>query len=70
MTKDPGRSDNRRLAPTGPRTAAAPAGLARQFLHAHRLAFRHPATGERLELEAALAEDLAAALVEIEGGTR
>ena len=49
---------------------AAPAGLTRQFLHAHRLAFRHPATGERLELEAALAEDLAAALVEIEGGTR
>ncbi len=45
---------------------AAPAGLARQFLHAHRLVFRHPATGERLELEAPLAEDLAAALAEME----
>ncbi len=41
------------------------AGLARQFLHAHRLAFRHPATGERLELEAPLADDLAAALAEM-----
>ena len=48
------------------RTAAAPAGLTRQFLHAQRLAFRHPATGERLELEAPLAEDLAAALAEME----
>ena len=49
------------------RAASLPAGLTRQFLHAHRLAFRHPATGERLELEAPLAEDLAAALAEIEG---
>ena len=36
--------------------------LARQFLHAQRLAFRHPRTGERLALEAPLAEDLAGAL--------
>ncbi|MCH8026334.1 MAG: RluA family pseudouridine synthase [Chloroflexi bacterium] len=47
------------------RAASLPAGLTRQFLHAHRLAFRHPATGERLELEAPLAEDLAAALAEM-----
>jgi len=38
----------------------------RQFLHAQRLAFRHPRTGERLELEAPLAEDLAEALAELE----
>jgi 23S rRNA pseudouridine1911/1915/1917 synthase len=37
-------------------------GLARQFLHAHRLAFAHPATGERLSFESPLPEDLAAAL--------
>ena len=36
--------------------------LGRQFLHAQRLAFRHPRTDERLELEAPLAEDLAKAL--------
>jgi 23S rRNA pseudouridine1911/1915/1917 synthase len=32
--------------------------LARQFLHARRLAFQHPATGQRIELEVPLAEDL------------
>lgn len=37
-------------------------GLARQFLHAARLAFAHPAMGERLELHSALPEDLRAAL--------
>ena len=29
-------------------------GLERQFLHAHRLAFAHPFTGERLEFESPL----------------
>ena len=38
------------------------APLRRQFLHAQRLAFRHPRTNERLELEAPLAEDLEEAL--------
>jgi len=38
----------------------------RQFLHAQRLAFRHPRTGERLELEAPLAQDLADALAALE----
>ena len=37
-------------------------GLGRQFLHAHRLAFEHPASGERLSFESELPGDLAAAL--------
>ncbi len=48
-----------------------PAGLTRQFLHAERLAFRHPRTAERLELEAPLAGDLERVLQQLErqGGT-
>jgi 23S rRNA pseudouridine1911/1915/1917 synthase len=37
-------------------------GLRRQFLHAHRLAFRHPRTGEPLEFTSPLPDDLVAAL--------
>ncbi|HWO15881.1 MAG TPA: RluA family pseudouridine synthase [Solirubrobacterales bacterium] len=37
-------------------------GLRRQFLHAHRLAFAHPATGERLELASELPPELSGAL--------
>jgi 23S rRNA pseudouridine1911/1915/1917 synthase len=37
-------------------------GLERQFLHAHRLAFQHPVSGERLSFESPLPPDLAAAL--------
>jgi 23S rRNA pseudouridine1911/1915/1917 synthase len=37
-------------------------GLDRQFLHAGRLAFSHPFTGERVEAESPLPGDLAAAL--------
>jgi 23S rRNA pseudouridine1911/1915/1917 synthase len=37
-------------------------GLERQFLHAYRLAFPHPFTGEHLELESPLPPDLAEAL--------
>jgi 23S rRNA pseudouridine1911/1915/1917 synthase len=37
-------------------------GLSRQFLHAHRLAFTHPASGERMSFESPLPADLAAAL--------
>jgi 23S rRNA pseudouridine1911/1915/1917 synthase len=37
-------------------------GLGRQFLHAHRLAFEHPRTGERLGFESPLPVDLATAL--------
>jgi len=41
---------------------AARYGLSRQFLHAHRLAFAHPASGEQLSFESPLPADLAAAL--------
>ena len=41
---------------------AARYGLERQFLHAHRLGFTHPASGERLELSSPLPADLGAAL--------
>jgi 23S rRNA pseudouridine1911/1915/1917 synthase len=37
-------------------------GLARQFLHAYRLRFRHPVTGEELDVRSELPEDLQAAL--------
>jgi 23S rRNA pseudouridine1911/1915/1917 synthase len=39
-----------------------PLGLERQFLHAWRLRFEHPGTGEMLQLEAPLGQDLAAVL--------
>ena len=39
-------------------------GLARQFLHAHRLRFTHPATGAEIDLKSSLPADLAAALEE------
>src|SRR5947207_15749217 len=37
-------------------------GLERQFLHAARLAFDHPVTGERVDVSSELPPDLAAAL--------
>jgi 23S rRNA pseudouridine1911/1915/1917 synthase len=37
-------------------------GLTRQFLHATRLAFPHPVTGEQVDVTSPLPEDLAAAL--------
>jgi 23S rRNA pseudouridine1911/1915/1917 synthase len=37
-------------------------GLKRQFLHAHRLSFTHPASGERMTFSSPLPADLAAAL--------
>lgn len=39
------------------------AGLDRQFLHAARLAFPHPITGERIDLESELPSDLQSYLV-------
>ena len=39
--------------------------LARQALHARRLRFQHPATGESLEIEAPLPNDIAAVLDEL-----
>jgi 23S rRNA pseudouridine1911/1915/1917 synthase len=43
-------------------TLSASLGLSRQWLHAVRLGFEHPGTGERLELSSAYPEDLATAL--------
>ena len=43
-------------------------GLTRPFLHAWRLAFGHPMTGERIELEEPLPDDLAEALELARGG--
>jgi 23S rRNA pseudouridine1911/1915/1917 synthase len=37
-------------------------GLQRQFLHATRLAFEHPVTGEPLDITSPLPDDLVAAL--------
>ena len=37
-------------------------GLARQFLHAHRLCFAHPLTGEQVDVSSPLPADLEAAL--------
>ena len=41
-------------------------GLERQFLHATRLAFEHPVTGEQLEVRSPLPADLQAALARAE----
>jgi 23S rRNA pseudouridine1911/1915/1917 synthase len=45
-------------------------GLERQFLHAARLAFPHPMSGERVETESPLPADLAAALEAARAGAR
>jgi 23S rRNA pseudouridine1911/1915/1917 synthase len=42
-------------------------GLDRQFLHAHRLAFAHPATGEPMSFRSELPADLGAALAAARG---
>jgi 23S rRNA pseudouridine1911/1915/1917 synthase len=44
------------------------AALDRQFLHATRLAFPHPFTGERIEVDSPLPPDLAAYLEMVAGG--
>ena len=44
--------------------------VSRQFLHARRLEFKHPLTGERLDLEAPLPEDLARVLVLLRGAVQ
>ena len=43
-------------------------GLERQFLHADRLAFDHPLTGERVDVRSPLPADLAAVLAQRRGG--
>jgi 23S rRNA pseudouridine1911/1915/1917 synthase len=42
-------------------------GLERPFLHAWRLSFEHPATGERIEVEEPLSDDLEGALARARG---
>jgi 23S rRNA-/tRNA-specific pseudouridylate synthase len=42
-------------------------GLGRPFLHAWRLAFDHPISGERIELEEPLPPDLEEALRRVRG---
>ena len=44
-------------------------GLRRQFLHASRLGFNHPRTGETMEFTSELPEDLQAALERAKGNT-
>jgi 23S rRNA pseudouridine1911/1915/1917 synthase len=44
-------------------------GLTRQFLHATRLAFPHPITGEPIEVDSPLPEDLREALERAEAGS-
>jgi 23S rRNA pseudouridine1911/1915/1917 synthase len=39
--------------------------VGRQFLHAARIAFTHPQTGERMELQAGLPDDLSALLIQL-----
>jgi 23S rRNA pseudouridine1911/1915/1917 synthase len=43
-------------------------GLERQFLHAARLSFRHPTTGEGMSFESELPADLQAALEQARTG--
>jgi 23S rRNA pseudouridine1911/1915/1917 synthase len=45
-------------------------GLRRQFLHAARLAFPHPVTGEAVDVSSPLPEDLASALARAEAGQK
>lgn len=44
-------------------------GLERQFLHAHRLRFRHPVTGSEVDVRSELPADLQAALERARGGS-
>jgi 23S rRNA pseudouridine1911/1915/1917 synthase len=59
-----GRSGGGAAGPAG----AHPLGLRRQFLHAARLSFTHPMTGEPVEVRSPLPADLAAALELARGG--
>ncbi|MFM8285585.1 MAG: RluA family pseudouridine synthase, partial [Planctomycetaceae bacterium] len=67
-----GRSD-RLQAPGGAgATGAKPAGeqvlIARQALHARRIVFRHPVSGERLEFQAELPDDMQQTLAALRAG--
>ena len=49
-----------RISRLGPEARASVEALGRQALHAYRLGFEHPVTGETMEFEADLPPDLAA----------
>ncbi|MDO4898501.1 MAG: RluA family pseudouridine synthase [Rothia sp. (in: high G+C Gram-positive bacteria)] len=49
-------------------TLAANLGLTRQWLHAHRLGFAHPTTGERVEFISPYPDDLQFALDQLQAG--
>ncbi|MEM6673487.1 MAG: RluA family pseudouridine synthase [Planctomycetota bacterium] len=49
------------------RQVPLPIGESRLALHSHRIAFEHPATGERVEFESALPEEMESAISELEG---
>lgn len=49
-------------------TMARELGLQRQWLHARRLGFEHPATGEWIEVESAYPQDLERALTKLRAG--
>jgi len=51
-------------------TLAKKVGLSRQWLHAMRLGFEHPSTGEHLEVRSEYPADLAAALEVVRGAYR
>lgn len=53
----------------GPGAPGGALGLARQFLHAARLAFFHPLTGEPVDVASPLPPDLQAVLDRLGGGT-
>ncbi|CAN0086279.1 unnamed protein product [Discosporangium mesarthrocarpum] len=55
-----GGSTRARMSQLSPEASAMIAGLGRQALHARLLGFEHPVTGEFLQFEAALPEDLSA----------
>lgn len=48
-------------------TLSARLGLTRQWLHAHKLAFAHPATGERVQFESPYPDDFVRALEVLRG---
>lgn len=52
---------------TQPFLSSSTLGLRRQFLHAARLAFTHPITGEPVQCASTLPADLAAALERARG---
>jgi 23S rRNA pseudouridine1911/1915/1917 synthase len=56
--------------PRDPHVRAVAERLGRQALHAKTLGFRHPATGEPIELESKLPADIEEALRALRAGTR